>query len=84
MSYDKRDVEVVKTLYNPLDVRTWPYYPIIMPLKKGQGPATDARADPHALSGIPVGIRTPGAGAPGGAGPDLPAGLSRSRIQEAP
>jgi hypothetical protein len=45
MSYDKRDVEVIKTLYNQLDVRTWPYYTITMPLLEGQGPATNAECD---------------------------------------
>jgi hypothetical protein len=45
MSYDKRDVEVIQTLYNSLDIRTWPYYPIIMPLKEGKGPATDIECD---------------------------------------
>jgi hypothetical protein len=47
MSYDAQDVEVLKTfyVYNPADVRTWPYYPIEMPLKDGQGPATHADCD---------------------------------------
>ena len=45
MSYDKRDAEVIQSLYDPLNVRTWPYYPIIMPLKEGNGPATDAECD---------------------------------------
>lgn len=45
MSYDKRDVEVIQSLYDPLNVRTWPFCPIIMPLKEGNGPATDAECD---------------------------------------
>ena len=45
MSYDKRDVEVIKRIYDPMDVRTWPYYPIVMPLKDGQGPASYAECD---------------------------------------
>ena len=45
MSYDKRDVEVIKSLYDPMNVRTWPYYPIVMPLKEGQGPASYSECD---------------------------------------
>ena len=47
MSYDERDIEVLKTFYkyDPFDVQTWPYYPIEMPLKEGQGPATYAECD---------------------------------------
>jgi len=47
MSYDERDIEILKTFYryDPFDVRTWPYYPIEIPLKEGQGPATHAECD---------------------------------------
>jgi hypothetical protein len=47
MSYDQRDIEVLKTFfkYDPFDVHTWPYFPIEMPLKEGQGPATHAECD---------------------------------------
>jgi hypothetical protein len=45
MSYDKRDVEVIRSLYDPLNVRTWPFCAIIMPLKEGNGPATDSECD---------------------------------------
>ena len=27
------------------DVRSWPYFPIVMPLKEGKGPATDIECD---------------------------------------
>jgi len=45
MSYHKDDLERVRRYYDPLNVRTWPFFPIIMPLKDGQGPATDQECD---------------------------------------
>lgn len=35
-----RDVE-----YDPMDIRTWPYYPVVMPLKEGKGPVSEAECD---------------------------------------
>jgi hypothetical protein len=29
----------------PADVRNWYYYPIVIPLKNGQGPASDEECD---------------------------------------
>ena len=45
MSYCKSGIEAFLRLYDPLDVKTWPYYPIIMPLKEGNGPTTGAECD---------------------------------------
>lgn len=45
MAYHKDDLELVRKYYDPLNVRTWPFYPIIMPLKEGQGPATYQECD---------------------------------------
>jgi hypothetical protein len=43
--YDPEDLESIYRHYNPLDTRTWPYYPIVMPLKDGLGPANAAECD---------------------------------------
>ena len=45
MSYHKDDIPIILKYYEPLSVRTWPFYPIVMPLKEGQGPATDQECD---------------------------------------
>ena len=45
MSYESEDVPLILQQYDPLNVRTWPYYPIIMPLLNGAGPVTDAECD---------------------------------------
>jgi hypothetical protein len=45
VTYHPDDLPIIKKHYNPLDTRTWPYYPIIMPLKDGQGPASDEECD---------------------------------------
>lgn len=45
MSYHKNDIPTILKYYDPVDVRTWPYYTIIMPLKQGQGPASDEECD---------------------------------------
>jgi hypothetical protein len=39
------DLALIKKYYDPLNVRTWFYYPIVMPLLEGQGPASDAECD---------------------------------------
>lgn len=44
-NYHPEDLEIIYRHYNPLDARTWPYYPIVMPLKGDQGPASDAECD---------------------------------------
>ena len=39
------DTHIISSHYDPLDARTWPYYPIEMPLNtEGQGPASIAEA----------------------------------------
>jgi len=43
--YHSEDVPLILKLYNPLDVRTWPYYAITIPLLQGQGPASDSECD---------------------------------------
>ncbi len=45
MTYHPDEVVHLRKHYNPSDVRTWPYYPIVMPLKDGQGPTSDAECD---------------------------------------
>lgn len=45
MTYAPEDVVLLREHYNPSDCRTWPYYPIVMPLKDGNGPASDAECD---------------------------------------
>jgi len=45
VTYHADDLEIILQHYNPHDVRTWPYYPVIMPLKDGRGPASDAECD---------------------------------------
>ena len=37
--------KIVRQHYDPADVRTWPYFPIVMPLKSGLGPASDEECD---------------------------------------
>jgi hypothetical protein len=44
-AYTSEDVEIILKQYNSYDVDTWPFYPIVMPLKEGQGPASDAECD---------------------------------------
>lgn len=44
-AYAQEEVVLLREHYNPLDVRTWPFYPIVMPLRDGMGPATDAECD---------------------------------------
>lgn len=45
MSYVKEVVPIIMKRYKMEDVRTWPYYPIVVPLKEGRGPASDAECD---------------------------------------
>lgn len=41
MSYSAEDVPLILNRYDPLNCRTWPFYPIQMPVTKdGKGPAT--------------------------------------------
>lgn len=42
---DQKEVKLLKELYNFKNCRTWPYYPIVMPLLEGQGPASDKECD---------------------------------------
>lgn len=44
-AYHADDILIIRKLYDPLNCRSWPFYPIIMPLKEGNGPATDAECD---------------------------------------
>lgn len=38
-TYSAADIDAIKRHYNPLDVRTWPFYAIVMPLNdEDQGP----------------------------------------------
>lgn len=39
MNVSSEAKRIVLDHYDPVDVRTWPYFPIIMPLKDGYGPA---------------------------------------------
>lgn len=41
MSYDETDKTHFLVLYKADDCRSWPYFPIVMPLLDGNGPATD-------------------------------------------
>lgn len=43
--YVLEDIVLLKRQYNPTDVRTWPYFPIVMPLKYGAGPVSDSDCD---------------------------------------
>ena len=43
--YCSDDVPLILKLYNPLDVRTWPYFPITIPLQCGEGPVPDEECD---------------------------------------
>lgn len=43
--YKYDSIEQLRLDYVLTDSRTWPYYPIIMPLCKGRGPATDEECD---------------------------------------
>ena len=45
MSYESEDVPLILQQYDPLNVRTWPYFPITMPLLNGKGPVADAECD---------------------------------------
>lgn len=45
MSYNEADRIHFLVLYKADDCRTWPYFPIVMPLKGGNGPATDEECD---------------------------------------
>lgn len=45
MSYKEKDKEFLKTVYQLENCRTWPYFPIVMPLIGGQGPASDNECD---------------------------------------
>lgn len=45
MSYDDTDRTHFKILYKQGDCRTWPYFPIVMPLSNGKGPSTDKECD---------------------------------------
>lgn len=46
MSYaSEDDIPYIRKHYDPLDVRTWPYYPITLPLLVGQGPVSDKECD---------------------------------------
>ena len=41
MNYSKEDSAIITDYYDPLNIRTWPFYPIEMPLTgDGKGPAT--------------------------------------------
>lgn len=39
------EVKIIKKYHNPEDCNTWFYFPIIMPLVNGKGPATDKECD---------------------------------------
>ena len=43
--YSDDEISRLRNFYDPLEVRTWPYYPITMKLKNGQGPASDKECD---------------------------------------
>ena len=43
--YHSEDVPLILKQYDHLDVRTWPYYAITLPLLQGQGPASDSECD---------------------------------------
>jgi len=43
--YDVEDVKILRACYDFADVNTWPYYPIVIPLKDGEGPVSDAECD---------------------------------------
>lgn len=43
--YVLEDIALLKRQYDPLNVRTWPYFPVVMPLKAGKGPVKDANCD---------------------------------------
>lgn len=36
-NYTREDIELLWKHYDFEDCRTWPYYPIVMPLKNGRG-----------------------------------------------
>lgn len=44
-NYTKEDIEIIRRAYDPTDCRTWPYYPIVMPLRDGTGPVDDSECD---------------------------------------
>jgi hypothetical protein len=39
------DVDTVLKYYKPNVMSTWPFFPIVVPLKGGDGPATDEECD---------------------------------------
>lgn len=43
--YNTEEIQILREIYNPIDVRSWPFYPIVMPLLDGQGPASDLECD---------------------------------------
>lgn len=43
--YDPEDLDLIYQHYNPFDCKSWPYYPIVMPLRKGRGPVSDKQCD---------------------------------------
>ena len=43
--YRYDDVPLILKQYDPLDVRTWPYYTITIPLLRGDGPVSDCECD---------------------------------------
>jgi hypothetical protein len=43
--YDKDDISIILRHYDPLNVRTWPYYPITLPLLQGEGPVSEQDCD---------------------------------------
>ena len=45
LNISDESLEIIRKHYNPSDVRTWPFFPIIMPLKNGTGPATYEECD---------------------------------------
>lgn len=45
MTYSVDEISILREVYVPSNPRTWPYYPIVMPLKDGQGPSSDAECD---------------------------------------
>jgi hypothetical protein len=43
--YHKDDVPLILKHYDPLNVRTWPYYAIPLPLLRGEGPVSEQDCD---------------------------------------
>lgn len=44
-NYDEETIKIFQKHYNPTKSQTWPFYPIVMPLLNGQGPASDEECD---------------------------------------